>query len=1053
MILFPIFTIFLVSAPWATAEETVGTDPLLSQLADLINAADSLQNDNQLDSALVLSRHIIERASRDFGTTHPIYASALNVMGVCQFFLGNYTECESLWTEATELRENILEPGHPDIAQSYNNLGNLALDKGNYQEAILQYGKALEIWENAFGPDDIHVAKVLSNLANAHSYLGEYEKAEPLYTRSLALRRKHQGLTHPEVALTLNLLGTLYHSQGKYSDAERSYRKSLEIYELKEGPPHPEMGMTINNLGNLYSDEGKYRKAVPLLKRAVALWEKTAGPDHLYISYALTNLATIYLYQGRHESAEVSCRKALEIRQRSLGPDHPDVGLSLNTLANILAAREQYDEAEHLHLRTIEIFTTAYGAEHPYTAFARSDLGNLFLEKGLYEAADTILTEAVRIFERTLGPDHPYVANALNSMADLKLRQGEYGDAISLQESAIGIMEESLSPNHPDIARGYGVLSKCHGALGEVSQYQAFFRKQQQSRRNFINYAFAHASEDQKLRYLETYPLIEDFFITLAIRSPSEEAYRAALDMILQGKAVIIDAMSSEKEVAYCSYDEDLIERMEKHSAVCSEIASLTIGRSENVAPQFLRDRLKTLHVLKDSLEIELSRRCTEFREENILRSFSMMDVANLIPENALLLEFIRYEPYAFERTGSDRPRSKPARYAVFSLDHTNNVTLVELDEAATIDSLVDTVRSSIYGARSYLGDLSLVDLEERYSDLSSALYRILLSPLEGRLEGKEDLYISPDGQLSLLPFEILVCPDGEYLVEKHSISYLSSGREILRFERERDRGEGALVVADPTFDLSGEDMAASRTRVLREEEGEAYALGGTRGVSECLGEKFGRLSSTREEGILVRDALEDAGVSGVRCYDGEEALEEVVKGCRQAPRVLHIATHGFFCEDAEIGGGRIVENPLLRCGLALTGANRVVAGESIEGSEDGILTAFEVSGLNLVGTELAVLSACETGVGEVRNGEGVYGLRRVFQYAGAETIVMSLWKVPDEETVELMRGFYERWLSGMRKKDALRESILSRIAEERERYGTAHPLLWGGFILTGNPE
>ncbi len=927
------------------------------------------------------------------------------------------------------------------------------LAAGSIDSAVIIGEDALAEVKSERGEIDTLYASVLSSLGAAYYYSGDYDRCDDCWKRSLSLREELLPENHPLIASSYLDRGIISQAKGRLSQAERFYKQSLSIREAILDPGHEDIAIVLNNLAGLLILIGKYAEGEKILRRAISLTEELYGHEHPETAMTRSHLGILFMYQGRYPEAIDNLENNLTILEHHLSEEHPMIAVMLNNLASAYIENRQYAEAESVFTRVITLKKKLYGIEHPEVAITLVNFSDLYRRIQHYPQAESLCLEALKNFGSQHDPGNQYMEMGTYILARIYYEQGKYDQVQTLFKGPFDLLSNKATTNYPAAVEGLTILSRNYRSLKDYDASLEAYRQLHYITGNFIESVFPFASEDQKFRYLEKFPLLDHSFLSFTMDYPRPEVVKSALEMVLRSKAIVIDAMAEEKKFLFCTYDDDVRKAGERHAEISDEIATLTISAAENVPADIRLSRLSLLYVEKDSLERELSRQCSEFRRDMATKQFSVEDIADAIPENSMIIELLRYHPYEFDNGGNDEKRTDPARYVAFILDREGLVTLNDLGAAATIDSLIGEVRRRIYRAREAVGGFSLKKSNESVSQLSSALYRILLSPLEGRLEGKEDLYISPDGQLSLLPFEILVCPDGEYLVEKHSISYLSSGREILRFERERDRGEGALVVADPTFDLSGEDMAASRTRVLREEEGEAYALGGTRGVSECLGEKFGRLSSTREEGILVRDALEDAGVSGVRCYDGEEALEEVVKGCRQAPRVLHIATHGFFCEDAEIGGGRIVENPLLRCGLALTGANRVVAGESIEGSEDGILTAFEVSGLNLVGTELAVLSACETGVGEVRNGEGVYGLRRVFQYAGAETIVMSLWKVPDEETVELMRGFYERWLSGMRKKDALRESILSRIAEERERYGTAHPLLWGGFILTGNPE
>jgi CHAT domain-containing protein len=241
----------------------------------------------------------------------------------------------------------------------------------------------------------------------------------------------------------------------------------------------------------------------------------------------------------------------------------------------------------------------------------------------------------------------------------------------------------------------------------------------------------------------------------------------------------------------------------------------------------------------------------------------------------------------------------------------------------------------------------------------------------------------------------------------------------------------------------------------LRKSDIISFAYEPSRGVSGCLDNRFNPLPYSREEARSVGKTLTKKAKLNVDSYYGGDALEEVLKGMSRPPRVLHLATHGFFCQDLDFTEKRMSENPLLRSGLAFSGANRVIdESQKIDSqTEDGILTAFEASGLNLVGTDLVTLSACETGVGEVKNGEGVYGLRRAFQCAGARTIVMSLWKVPDEETCKLMDDFYENWLSGQTKKEALRQAALKILSNRRAKSKSTHPLFWGGFVLLGDPD
>jgi CHAT domain-containing protein len=341
-----------------------------------------------------------------------------------------------------------------------------------------------------------------------------------------------------------------------------------------------------------------------------------------------------------------------------------------------------------------------------------------------------------------------------------------------------------------------------------------------------------------------------------------------------------------------------------------------------------------------------------------------------------------------------------------------------------------------------------------------------VFEPLRKELRGVKEIFISPDGNLNLIPFEILQRSDGRYLIEDYTFNYLAAGRDIIGFGQIKDRGEKALFIGDPDFDMGTEEKN-SVVRKLALTRGEKKER--VRRSSGMRGLHFSRLPGTREEVKAVQALF---GNDKAALYTGKDALEEVLRQ-RQSPRILHLATHGFFLSDLELGDlrqdttgraikvvispgektkKRKIENPLLRSGIVLAGANNVLKSGD-EGRNDGIVTAEKILGLRLRGTDMVVLSACDTGVGEVKAGEGVFGLRRAFTQAGAKSLVMSMWQVPDEETKELMVEFYRNILSGkMNRSQALRQAVLKEMRIVKKRYGHTNPLFWGAFVFMGEP-
>ena len=1027
----------------------------LIEIQELIHQVDSLTEARQLDTAIVLGKLALRRATNEFGESDTTVARVSYSLGLCYYYQANYAKCESLWNRALAIREKTLGPDHPEVAASLNGLAGLSWTQGKYTEAEPLWKRALSIREKTLGSDHPDVARSLDNLAVLYFSQGKYAEAEPLWKRALTINEKALGPNHPDVATTLSNLGALYWRQGKYTEAEPLFKRVLGIWEKTLGPDHPDVATSLSNLATLYWDQGKYTEAEPLCKRALAIREKTLGPDHPDVAISLDNLAIHYCKQRKYTEAESLCKRALAIREKALGPDHPDVATSLEVLGGLYGLQGEHTEAKSLFRRAIAIKENALGSDHPDVARSLDNLAVLYQEEGEYAEAESLCKRALAIWEKALGPDHSEVANCLNNLASLYSEQGKYAEAEPLYKRALAIRENSLGPNHPYVATSLKRLAILYSSLDEANENLRYYKKLQKSRQHFIEYVFSYASEEQKMRYIEEYPLVDNSLLSFAIMNNSDDSKSCALEMLLKGKAVVIDAVSAEKQIAFCSYDEEIWKKAERHAEVCGEISTVTLVGAEKLDPEMYRDRLQTLYSIKDSLETELSNNCAEFKDDLAARRFTIADVANAIPEGSVLWEFVQYEPYDFKKIGSDKERTGPPRYLAFSLDHAGNITLTDLGDAGVIDSLVSVARKQIYQAREEVYSPLAVESERRLNEVTGKLYDLIFAPLESHLSNNTDIFISPDGQLNLLPFEILPCPDGKYVIEKFKISYLSSGRDLLRFKKKQIPGDWALVMADPNFDFSPVKLAQIGGMASNKPNLAPYIPEPLRGASGCLNNRFNSIPYGREEAKSVSKTLKDKAKLDVESHLGDDAVEEVLKGMTTAPRVLHLATHGYFCEDIDLNKNKMLENPLLRSGLALAGANRLMDENqrSDSSAEDGILTAFEASGLNLIGTELVTLSACETGVGEVKNGEGVYGLRRAFQHAGARAILMSLWKVPDKETCDLMDNFYKNWLSGQTKKEALRQSALKVLNACRSKYGAAHPLFWGGFILAGDPD
>jgi CHAT domain-containing protein len=468
------------------------------------------------------------------------------------------------------------------------------------------------------------------------------------------------------------------------------------------------------------------------------------------------------------------------------------------------------------------------------------------------------------------------------------------------------------------------------------------------------------------------------------------------------------------------------------------------LSKPEEMTIQDYTKRLQELEKKKGYLESELSRLSKDFALEKIAGQADVKRINEILPMDSVYLDFAMIRPYDFKK----RRRGAP-RYFVFLLvpGVETIVKLMDLHGTVEVNRHIHTYLDEMRKVKQLgeLPDINVLRKEAR------ALHDLVMQPIGPYLKGKKKLFVSPDGLLNLIPFEIFISEQGRHLMEDFVISYVTAGRDIIRFTDIAVARRDALIIADPDYDMGvkAKDQVAREMGVNKTIRGDV-----SRDAKEL---KFIRLPDTKVEADSIEEILRQKYGERVKNYQDKKALEEVLFSV-ESPRILHLATHGYFLKDEEakellsqefdlreieMTPGMGVENPMLRSGVVLAGVNTSLR----EGRDDGMVSAEKILGLKLKGTEIVVLSACETGVGEVRSGEGVFGLKRAFILSGAKTVVMSLWAVPSEETTELMTRYYTLMSEGKTKAEALGMAKLDMMQKKE------NPFYWGAFILVGNPE
>ncbi|PYS80890.1 MAG: kinesin [Acidobacteria bacterium] len=980
-----------------------------------------------------------------------------------------------------------LGPAHAKVGGAYNALGLLYDELGDFDKAEQSFQTSLAILEKALGPDNPETANVMNNLATFYvQERHDLARAEPLMQRALSIRLTALGPAHADVGNSYDALGTLYQEEGDLAKAEQFLKRALEVREKALGPVHDAVAESASNLASLYIRLGDFDQARRLVMRAVNVDKRVHGQDHPLYASSLDRLGLLLQTMSDYTMAEHFLGSALAIRERALGPNHPEVARSLDHLADLYFMTAQFDQvepllkralaiqekaygadstgvldsleelaryyqsfgddpakAESLYLRAVAIKEKALGSESPYLSPPLHNLGRLYSDRGDYAKAEATLRRALQISEKAYGMEHEDYATILVTLAGMYERKGEYSAAEQNILRALSIREKALGPDHRATASTLNLIAELYRQKGDIPQAIAYQTRGNEARERDFTRNLRGGSEQQKALYLTNFSGETWATYTLHLQHAPDDARaaRLALTTALQRKGRVLDSTSEQYAALRRSADKDDRELLDQLLKARAEQASLVVRGPGRGSLDDYHRRLDDSASKIEGMEVAVGKLMILGGEPPPPVTIERVQAA--IPPDAALVEMIAYQPYV-KNGRNDDDTFAPERYAAYVLRRDGSLSWADLGESAPVNKQIKLLREA-------LRDPQRGDVKQ----LARALDERVMRPLRRLLGETRKVLLSPDGELNVVPFAALVDESGKYLVETYTITYLTSGRDLLRLQQRSESRQGPLIVANPLF---GEEGASAGGVVLND-----YAR-----------IEFGPLPGTDGEARALKEI-----VPGARLLTGAQATEAAIKSVR-GPSVLHVATHGFFLQGeqqqqtaASARGMKLsgaagaakaepIHDPRLRSGLALAGANR----RQSEGGEDGILTALEAAGLDLAGTKLVVLSACETGLGDVLAGDGVFGLRRSLVLAGSESQVMTLWQVSDEVTRDLMVEYYKRLQAGEGRTEALRAVQLELIrggrvegGQNREINGKAlagqadlsHPFFWAGFIESGD--
>jgi len=1022
---------------------------------DLANLAMNYVDEGKYAEAEPIYERALPIYEKTLEPDDPNLATVLNNVAHVYDEQGKFGAAEPLYLRALRIREKALGPDHVGVATVLNNLAALYDHQGRYAEAEPLYLRALHIREKTLGPDNTDVSTALNNLAALYDHQGRCAEAEPLYQRALRIDEKALGPENIGVATDLNNLATLYLHKGQYAEAETLLQRVLRIDEKASGVEPANIASALNNLAGLYTRQGRYAEAEPLYQRALGIYEKALGPEHRDVAIALNNLAGLYVRQGRYSEAEALDQRALQIREKALGPDHTDVATSLNNLAALRVNLGKYAEAETLYLRALHIYEKALGPDHSDVASAVSNLAQLYFNQGRFDEAEPLYLRALRIDEKALGPEHTGVAVALNNLALFYDQQGNGAEAEPLYQRALHIDEKALGPEHPEVATDLNNLALLFDHQGKYAMAGPLFERAFDNIFQQFQYNFSYMTEQQRLGFLDT--VADDFPVYFSFvhrfRQKDPHLIGSMYNLLLWEKGFIVGSVADMRRQIEASGDTEALKLLGQLAEKRTQIAALL-----NVEPpdrDLWRKQIDQLRSEADDIEKTLVARSSAFAEKRKLERTTWQQVRDALQPGEAAVEFARFDFY-------DKKWTDTSYYVALVVTHKtrDQPEYILLGEGKQIEGDATVRFQHSVQTRGFS--------EEPETKLPGAdAYELIWKPLEKVLAGKKRIYLAPDGVLNQLPLGIISAPNGKLQMEAYDLRLLSSTRDILR-SAPPHAALTALLLGDPVFDLS-EDQQLAAMQKLNQPQQEAPLLAAAISPTDhshdiVNSSTLPRLPGTGTEVRAIAELMQERNWK-TSVYTNELALKRVVEQAN-SPGVIHLATHGFFLADQQITAlqnktSRIgpdeklpagLEDPMLRSGLYFAGANRTLAGKPApQGLDNGVLTAMEAGNLNLTGTELVVLSACNTGQGDVKNGEGVFGLRRALQEAGAQDVLMSLWSVPDKETLDLMKRFYSKWLSGVEIHAALRDAQLQMRKEVRMSHdGKDLPYYWGAFVLVG---
>ncbi|MEQ8927112.1 MAG: CHAT domain-containing tetratricopeptide repeat protein [Fulvivirga sp.] len=1000
------------TAALSAIDKTTNPEGYIETSIDLLSAKLAL---NKLDEAKLILDEIESVAS---SPNEELKAKYLYHSGIYKNAVGDWNGALTDFEKALTLLNNA---GSSTLKM--NTLSAIAVihqENGAYGMAEHYFNQQLQLMDRSGLGGTLTFAISLNNLGIVKQNQAEFLEAQNYLEQSRSIVTKQAGKDSEEYAGVIENLALTLTQLGEYSRAEELINESIEIRKNKVGETHPSYANAIQNLGRLKQLKGKYQEAEPLFTKALEMKKNAFGENHPEYGHALNSSALLYQTMGNFEKAEPLFIKSANIFKVRYGTNHPEYATALENLATLYKLEGKNEKSLELLETALEIDKNIYGQNHPRYATTLHNLASLYEALNDTEKARNLYQQALAIDKAVYGEKHPAYASTLYNLATLNQQLQQFSEAESNFKLSLEIRKEILGDNHPDYAYSlYGLAGLYHGTKRLV-EAKPYYDEVIVNYLSQISEFFPSLSENEKgAFYAKIRPVIEsyqDFCIEYA-QSSQPDAKTAIGDLYnlqLRTKALLLHSSNKVRNRIFSSNNQKLIDEYLSWTELKERLSKYLAYSEEELRDQNINISDVTNEI--NSLEKSLSQRSELFAEDVDQKEFKWQDIRDVLQDGQAALEIIRVK----KRFAKD---SILYVGLIVKKTSTDSPDMILLKDGEKLENrFFNYYRNAI---KFTVGD-----------DIS---YKEFWQPIDQHLDNVNQVYASTDGIFNKININTLWdTKNNEYVIDEYIVRNISNTKEILLADNDGlIASNTAEVFGFPDYDLTTEstiDNSIAQTR--------ASEFGFTDVIPELPG--------TRDEVNKLNELLGEQAWSS-KLYLRENASENKLKSITP-PKLLHIATHGFFKSDVvfekPLDGQTTInnaeKNPLFRSGLLFAGSAQTTQASNNFNEEDGVLTAYEAMNLNLDNTELVVLSACETGIGEVKNGEGVYGLQRSFMVAGAKAVIMSLWQVDDNTTQQLMVNFYKNWLSGTNKFESFKNAQL----ELKQKY--ADPFHWGAFIIIG---